>query len=267
MRVIPLQNNQDASYFCAKYIADKINQAKPSAEKPFILGLPTGGSPVLTYKYLVEMYKNKQLSFEHVVTFNMDEYVGIAANHPQSYHTFMYENLFNLVDIKAENINLLNGEASDLALECANYEQKIISYGGIDLFFGGVGVDGHIAFNEPFSSLNSRTRVQSLTNETIKVNSRFFDNDINQVPKQALTVGVGTLLDAKEVLIIASGTNKAQALAQGIEGAVSQSCTLSALQLHPNAIIACDLAACEELKVKTLNYFSDIEKDIICQHK
>ena len=189
----------------------------------------------------------------------MDEYVGIDKNHPESYYTFMHSNFFDHVDIQKENVNLLNGQADDLEAECQRYEDKIKSYGKINLFMGGVGVDGHIAFNEPASSLASRTRIKTLTEDTRIVNSRFFDNDITQVPKLALTVGVGTLLDAEEVLILITGHNKAQALQAAVEGSVNHLWTVTALQLHAKSIIACDDPATLELKVKTVRYFKELE--------
>jgi glucosamine-6-phosphate deaminase len=173
----------------------------------------------------------------------------------------MWNNFFSHIDIKAENVHILNGNASDLEAECAQYEQAIVKAGGIDLFLGGIGPDGHIAFNEPGSSLSSRTRIKTLTTDTIIANSRFFDNDINKVPKTALTVGVGTVMDAKEVLILVHGHNKARALAAAVEGSVNHMWTISALQMHPKGIIVCDDAATIELKVGTYNYFKDIEKD------
>jgi glucosamine-6-phosphate deaminase len=212
------------------------------------------------YKALVEAHKAGRVSFEHVVTFNMDEYVGIPEDHPQSYHSFMWTNFFSHIDIKKENVHILNGNASDLEAECAAYEAKIEAVGGIDLFLGGIGPDGHIAFNEPGSSLSSRTRIKTLTTDTIIANSRFFEGDINKVPKTALTVGVSTVMAAREVLILANGHGKARALQQAVEGAVNQMWTITALQLHPKGIIVCDEAACIELKVGTYNYFKDIER-------
>jgi glucosamine-6-phosphate deaminase len=212
------------------------------------------------YKALVEAHKAGRVSFEHVVTFNMDEYVGIPEDHPQSYHSFMWTNFFSHIDIKKENVHILNGNASDLEAECAAYEAKIEAVGGIDLFLGGIGPDGHIAFNEPGSSLSSRTRIKTLTTDTIIANSRFFEGDVNKVPKTALTVGVGTVMAAREVLILANGHGKARALQQAVEGAVNQMWTITALQLHPKGIIVCDEAACIELKVGTYNYFKDIER-------
>lgn len=172
---------------------------------------------------------------------------------------FMWNNFFGHIDIKPENTNILNGNAPDLDAECARYEEKIKSYGGIDLFMGGIGPDGHIAFNEPGSSLTSRTRQKTLTMDTIIANSRFFDNDINKVPKTSLTVGVGTVLSAKEVMIIVNGHNKARALYHAVEGAITQMWTISALQMHEKGIIVCDDAATVELKVGTYRYFKDIE--------
>ena len=173
----------------------------------------------------------------------------------------MWNNFFNHIDIKKENVHILNGNAENLVEECTNYEKAISVIGGIDLFLGGIGPDGHIAFNEPGSSLSSRTRVKTLTTDTIIANSRFFDNDVNKVPKTALTVGVGTVLSAKEVLILCNGHNKARALQAAVEGSVTQMWTISALQMHEHGIIVCDEAATVELKVGTYNYFKDIEKD------
>ena len=261
MRVIIEPDYQSLSQWAANYVANKINAAKPTSEKPFVLGCPTGSSPLGMYKALVELNKQGKVSFQNVVTFNMDEYVGLPEEHPESYHSFMWNNFFNHIDIKKENVHILNGNAEDLEAECANYEKMIQEAGGVDLFMGGIGPDGHIAFNEPGSSLSSRTRVKTLTTDTIIANSRFFDNDINQVPKTALTVGVGTVMDAKEVMIVCNGHNKARALQQAIEGAVNQMWTITALQMHPHGIIVCDEAACDELKVGTYKYFKDIEKN------
>ena len=158
-------------------------------------------------------------------------------------------------------MNILNGNAADLRAECARYEQKIKDNGGIRLFLGGIGPDGHIAFNEPGSSLSSRTRMKELTTDTIIANSRFFDNDVTKVPRTALTVGVGTVMDADEVLILVNGHNKARALQHAIEGGISHMWTISALQMHQHGIIVCDELACGELKLDTYKYFKDIEKN------
>ena len=260
MRLIIQESYGKMSQWAAAYIVKRINEFKPTAEKPFVLGLPTGSTPIGTYKELIHLYKTGRISFKNVVTFNMDEYIGIPENHPESYHTFMWSNFFSQIDIPAENVNILDGNAADLEKECERYEAKIASYGGINLFMGGIGPDGHIAFNEPGSSLRSRTRVKSLTTDTIITNSRFFGGNIDLVPKQALTVGVGTIMDAKEVMILANGHNKARALCHAVEGSVNHMWTISVLQMHPRGIIVCDDAATVELKVGTVNYFKDIEK-------
>ncbi len=261
MRLIIQPDAANVAEWSAIYIARKINDSKPTPEKPFVLGLPTGSTPLGTYKELINIYKEGKVSFSNVVTFNMDEYVGIPKEHPQSYHTFMWENFFNHIDIKSENVNILNGNATDLKAECKSYEEKIKSVGGIDLFMGGVGADGHLAFNEPGSSLSSRTRDKALNHDTMVANSRFFNNDINQVPKLALTVGVGTVMDSREVLILVTGHNKSRALHKAVEGGLNHMWTISALQLHTNGIIICDEAATIDLKVGTYRYFKDIEKE------
>ena len=258
MKVIIQENYDKMCQWAAEHIISAINAHK--GEGPFVLGLPTGSSPVGVYKRLAAANKAGRVSFKNVVTFNMDEYVGLAREHEQSYWKFMHDNLFDHIDIPAENVNILNGMAEDLEAECTRYEAKIASYGGIDLFLGGIGVDGHLAFNEPFTSLNSRTGIRELTSDTILVNSRFFDYDITKVPTRALSVGVGTVTDAREVLILINGHNKARALANSVEGGISQKWTCSALQLHNNATIACDEAACGELTVDTYKYFLDAYK-------
>lgn len=261
MRVLIEENYAKMSQWAANYIAGRINAFNPTAGKPFVLGLPTGSTPMGTYRELIKLYEAGMVSFKNVVTFNMDEYVGIPENHPESYHSFMWNNFFSHIDIRKENVNILNGNAEDLEEECEAYEKKIEKAGGIDLFLGGIGPDGHIAFNEPGSSLTSRTRVKTLTTDTVIANSRFFNNDVNQVPKTALTVGVGTVMDAREVVILANGHNKARAIAAAIEGPVTQMWTISVLQMHRRGIIVCDEMACAELKYGTVNYFKDIEKD------
>ena len=259
MRVVIQENYEKMSKWAADYIAAKIRNHKE--DRPFVLGLPTGSSPLGGYAELVRQCKAGELSFKNVVTFNMDEYVGLPHEHDQSYWYFMHDNFFDHIDIPAENINILNGMAEDLQAECDAYEKKIASYGGIDLFMGGIGVDGHLAFNEPFTSLTSRTGLRTLTTDTRIVNSRFFDNDPEKVPAYALSVGIGTVTDAKEVIILINGHNKARALAKSVEGNVSQKWTCSALQMHPAAIIACDESACDELTVGAYKYFLDVEKN------
>lgn len=259
MNLIIRKNYDECSLWAAEYIAKRISDFAPTAKKPFVLGLPTGSTPLGTYKRLIELNKTGKVSFEHVITFNMDEYVGLPADHPQSYHYFMWDNFFNHINIKKENVHILNGMARDLQAECAAYEKAIADIGGIKLFLGGVGVDGHIAFNEPGSSLASRTRVAALTHDTVLVNSRFFGGDVTQVPATALTVGVGTVTSAEEVLVLITGHNKARALSHAVEKGISQMWTISALQMHPKAVIVCDEDATDELKVGTVKYFKEIE--------
>ena len=261
MRLIIQESYSQLSQWAAAYIVKKINDFAPTEENPFVLGLPTGSTPLGTYKELIKLYQSGKVSFKNVVTFNMDEYVGLPEDHPESYHSFMWNNFYQHIDIKRENVNILNGNAENPEAECQRYEDKIKSYGGIQLFMGGIGPDGHIAFNEPGSSLTSRTRIKTLTQDTIIANSRFFNNDISLVPKTSLTVGVGTIMDAKEVLILVNGHNKARALYQAVEGSVNHMWTISVLQMHPKGIIVCDDAATVELKVGTVNYYKDIERN------
>ena len=261
MRIIIHENYEALSKWAAYYVAHKIRLANPTPERPYVLGLPTGSSPIGTYQNLVELHKKGMVSFKNVVTFNMDEYVGLPEDHPQSYHYFMWHHLFSHIDIPPQNVNILNGNATDLELECNEYEEKVRRSGGIDLFLGGIGPDGHIAFNEPGSSLSSRTRIKTLTYDTRVANSRFFDGDVNKVPKTALTVGVATVMDAREVLIIIPGINKARALQKVVEEGVNHMWTVSMLQLHRHGIIVCDEDATLELKVATVKYFKDIERE------
>ncbi|MBR7063870.1 MAG: glucosamine-6-phosphate deaminase, partial [Treponema sp.] len=207
MRVIIKDNYDSCAKWTAEHIANAILKFNPSESKPFVLGLPTGSTPIGVYQELIRMNKAGKISFKHVITFNMDEYVGLEDTHEQSYHYFMYDNFFNHIDIDKKNIHILNGMAKDKQKECDDYEKAIKDAGGIHLFFGGIGNDGHIAFNEPGESLYSRTHVASLTEDTIVVNSRFFEHDVSRVPTQAFTVGVGTICEANEVLIMAALVN------------------------------------------------------------
>jgi len=259
MRVIIRASPEDVAKWVAIYIKARILAFNPTAEKPFVLGLPTGSSPLGVYQFLVKMYERKEISFKHVITFNMDEYVGLPRDHPQSYHSFMWDNLFKFIDIKPENVHILDGNAKDLQVECREYEERIKAAGGIELFLGGVGTDGHIAFNEPGSSLRSVTRVKTLAYETIVANARFFDNDIKKVPKLALTVGVKTIMNAREVLLIVVGQHKAHALMKCIEEGINHMYTMSAIQLHSNGVIVCDDDATLELRVRTVRYFKGLE--------
>lgn len=260
MRLIIHPDYERVSLWAAHYIANRIKTYK---QGNFVLGLPTGSSPLGIYKEFIRMHKEGNLSFKNVHTFNMDEYIGLSADHPQSYRNFMMQNLFNHVDIDHKHIHIPDGMAEDLDKECRQYEEAITAEGGIELFLGGMGSDGHIAFNEPGSSLTSRTRIKTLTTETKENNARFFDGDPSKVPGTALTVGVGTVMDAREVVIIVSGRSKARALRAVVEEGINHIWTLSCLQTHPKAIIVCDEDATEELRVGTVRYFKDIEKENI----
>ena len=261
MRLIIENTAAEASRWAAGHVAERINAKAAVSSKPFVLGLPTGSTPLGMYAELIKLNKAGKVSFANVITFNMDEYVGLPEEHPESYHSFMWNNFFSHIDIKRDNVNILNGNAADLQAECDDYERRIAEAGGIDLFIGGVGEDGHLAFNEPFSSLDSRTRVKTLTEDTIIVNSRFFGGDVTKVPKLALTVGVGTVCSANEVMVLALGHKKARAVQQCVEGALSHAWTITALQTHPKGVLVCDELAVGELKVNTYRYFKDIEKN------
>uniref|UniRef100_A0A671K9J0 Glucosamine-6-phosphate isomerase n=1 Tax=Sinocyclocheilus anshuiensis TaxID=1608454 RepID=A0A671K9J0_9TELE len=261
MRLVILDDYDLASEWAAKYIRNRIIQFKPTADRYFTLGLPTGElkscpiTPLGCYRKLIEYHKNGDLSFKYVKTFNMDEYVGLPRDHPESYHSYMWNNFFKHIDIEPQNTHILDGNTSDLQAECEAFERKITAAGGIELFVGGIGPDGHIAFNEPGSSLVSRTRVKTLAKDTIVANARFFGNDLSKVPTMTLTVGVGTVMDAREVMILITGAHKAFALYKAIEEGVNHMWTVSAFQQHPQTIFVCDEDATLELRVKTVKYF------------
>jgi glucosamine-6-phosphate deaminase len=257
MRVLIQPDKERVAEWAANHVARRI--AGADGDKPFVLGLPTGSTPLGMYEKLIGLHRAGKVSFSNVVTFNMDEYVGLPHDHPQSYHRFMWDNFFSHIDIPKRNVHILNGMAADLEAECARYEAAMEAAGGVDLFVGGVGADGHIAFNEPGSSLSSRTRIKTLTSETKLANSRFFGGDPALVPSTALTVGVGTVMDAREILVLVSGQGKARALRHGVEFGVNHMWTISCLQLHPKAIIVADDDATVELRVGTVRYFAEIE--------
>jgi glucosamine-6-phosphate deaminase len=257
MRLLIQDTPADVASWAARHIASRISAHR--GPRPFVLGLPTGSTPLATYEELIRLHRKGEVSFANVVTFNMDEYVGLPAEHPQSYHRFMWDNFFSHIDIRPENVNIPDGNAPDLAAECADYEARIEAAGGIDLFMGGVGSDGHIAFNEPFSSMASRTRLKTLTEETVEANARFFGGDTSLVPRTALTVGVGTIMAAREVMILATAEGKARAVREAVEGAYSHVWPVTALQTHPHAILVVDNPAATELKESTRQYFREIE--------
>lgn len=269
MRFLSLYQGYDE--WVANYIIDKINAAAPTADKPFVLGLPTGGTPLAVYQQLIKAYQNGKVSFRHVATINMDEYIGLSPEHPQSYHYFMHKNFFGHIDILPENTHIPNGMTNDIDAEAQRYEQQIADLDGIDLFFGGVGSNGHLAFNEPGSSLRSRTRIKTLTRRTLIDNARFFENS-DEAPKTALTVGIQTVMEAKEVMILAKGISKALAVHHAVEGAVNNLWPISALQNHEHFILVADEQASSELKLKTLRYFAytegelcpELRSDLVC---
>lgn len=258
MRLLILDTVDKVAEWSAKYVLKRINDFNPGPDKYFVLGLPTGSTPLGMYKKLIEFHNAGKISFKYVKTFNMDEYVDLPRNHPESYHYYMWNNFFKHIDINPANVHILDGNASDLQAECDEFERKITEAGGIELFIGGIGPDGHIAFNEPGSSLVSRTRVKTLAQDTLEANARFFGNDMSKVPKQALTVGVGTVMDAKEVMILITGTHKAFALYKAIEEGVNHMWTVSAFQQHRHTIFICDEDATLELRVKTVKYFKNL---------
>ena len=233
--------------WAANFVESRIRAFQPTGDRPFCLGLPTGGTPLEMYKHLVAKHQKGLLSFEHVMTFNLDEYVGLPPEHPQSYRSYMNQHFFRQVEIPSQNINLLNGNATDLQAECDRYETKIRELGGLDLCIGGVGEEGHIAFNEAGSPWDSSTHLEVLAESTRRANSRFFERDPAQVPEKALTMGMGTILAARELIILAKGERKAIAVQQAIEGTPSLRWPVSALQQHPRSILVCDLTASQGL--------------------
>jgi glucosamine-6-phosphate deaminase len=227
----------------AREVADLVN-SKPNA----VLGLATGSTPLGLYHELVRLHKCEGLDFSQVTTFNLDEYVGLTKDHPQSYHYFMHENLFKHITIAPQNVYIPSGTTTNYRAFCPWYEQRIRECGGIDLQLLGIGSDGHIAFNEPSSSLGSRTRIKTLARQTIADNARFFDH-IEDVPIYAITMGVGTILEARRIILVANGENKAAAVAAMVEGPVTSMITASALQLHPDCACYVDRAAASHLKM------------------
>ena len=248
MKVLVLKNADEVASFAASEIIERIKTFEPTDEKPFlVLGLPTGSTPIPVYKLLVQAYQNKEISFKNVVTFNMDEYKGLPAGHDQSYHHFMEENLFGMIDIPREQIHILDGMAQNTTAECKSYEEKIASFGGIDIQLAGIGENGHLAFNEPGTSFQSLTHEQKLTDNTIEVNSRFFEKK-EDVPTSALTIGLKTVFDAKKVIVLATGEKKAEAIYKSVRKEVSEDCPASILQNHTNAVFVCDSGAGKKLK-------------------
>ncbi len=251
MEVIIKENYEELSKFAAQFITDQINN-KPDT----VLGLATGSTPLGTYKELINLHKENKVDFSQVASFNLDEYVGLPKEHSQSYYYFMNENFFKHINIKPENWYLPDGMAKDIPQSCEEYEKKIKEYGGIDIQILGIGGNGHIAFNEPGSSLASRTRVKTLDEKTISDNSRFFDS-IDEVPRYAITMGIGTIMEAKIIILLANGENKADAIVKTAEGPITSMVPASIVQLHPRATIIVDKAAASKL---TREYSSEPAK-------
>lgn len=232
---------EDMSREAATLIADRIHR-KPN----LVLGLATGSTPLGLYKELIRMHKEEGLSFAKVTTFNLDEYIGLPRTHDQSYYYFMWENLFKHIDIHRRYIYVPNGMATDIEGHCDWYENEIKRLGGIDVQVLGIGANGHIAFNEPGSSLGSRTRIKTLTEQTVKDNARFFKN-IAEVPKTAITMGIGTIMEAKEVVLLANTTSKARAIREAVEGPITAMVPASIIQMHRKAYVMVDKAAASTL--------------------
>ena len=242
MEVIVKDDYDEMSKLAARMIAQVVRE-KPRC----VLGLATGSTPVGTYKELIRLHKEEDLDFSQVVTFNLDEYIGLPPEHDQSYYYFMHDNLFNHINIPPGNIHLPPGTDEDIVDACERYEQMIRDAGGIDIQLLGIGANGHIAFNEPGSSLGSRTRVKTLDEETIKDNSRFFES-IEDVPRYAVTMGIGTIMDSRRLLLLANKANKAHAISITVEGPVTALVPATIVQLHPHATIIVDKEAASELE-------------------
>lgn len=253
MKVVIVDNEQQVADYGTGILRRQL------ADKPqSVLGLATGSTPLRLYRQLIEQCRDGKLSFRDVTTFNLDEYLGLAAEHPQSYRSFMNRNLFEHIDIDPANTFVPEGMAADPQAAAADYERRIAAAGGIDLQLLGIGHNGHIGFNEPSSSLSSRTRVKTLTARTIADNARFFDSDEYQ-PHLSITMGIGTILDARAVVLLATGEAKAAAIRNTVEGPLSANCPASALQLHPSATLIIDEAAASSLADP--EFFRHIERE------
>jgi glucosamine-6-phosphate deaminase len=243
MEIIIQPTPADGSIIAARIIA-KFVRTKPDC----VLGLATGSTPIATYRELVRLHREEGLDFSKVTTFNLDEYVGLPPEHPQSYHAFMDEQLFRHINVRRENIHIPDGMAADIPAECARYEASIVEAGGIDVQLLGIGTDGHIGFNEPTSSLASRTRIKTLTEQTRADNARFFEGDLTKVPFHCITMGVGTIMDCRQVIMLAFGANKAQAIAEAVEGPITSMNPATVLQMHPVAKCIMDEPAAAKLR-------------------
>jgi len=254
MRVIIVESYEEMSKRAAGIVKERLLK-KPN----LVLGLATGSTPLGLYKELIRMHREEGLDFSKVVTFNLDEYLGLKPEHEQSYHYFMFQNLFNHININPKNVHIPSGTTpvNEIEKYCQWYEKEIVKFGGIDLQILGIGRDGHIGFNEPGSSLGSRTRLKTLAEETIQDNARFFKS-MDEVPRYAITMGVGTVMDAKECILLASGSNKAECLAKAVEGPVTSQITASVLQMHPRVTVIADKEAASQLKRQA--YYNFVEE-------
>ena len=250
MEVIILPSIEDCANLGARKVSDLVN-SKSNA----VLGLATGSTPIPVYEELVRLHNESGLSFSKVKSFNLDEYIGLGPDHSCSYRYFMKEHLFNLIDIKQDFTYVPNGMVDDISEECSKYENAIKDCGGIDLQILGIGSDGHIGFNEPGSSLSSRTRIKTLASETIRDNARFFDDE-DEVPRHCITMGVGTILDSKSVLLLAFGEGKADVVAKSIEGPITSMVPASVLQMHQNVTVLLDDKAASKLSRR--DYYRDV---------
>lgn len=244
MKILIKKTYEELNKEAAEIVKEAV-QAKPN----LVLGLATGGTPLGCYQELIQIHKAGKLDFSKVVIFNLDEYLGLSTDHPQSYNYFMYENLLDYININRENFHIPDGMTKNIEKFCQEYEEKIQKAGGIDLQLLGIGRDGHVGFNEPGTPLNSRTQLVRLAESTIKDNSRFFERK-EDVPRFAITLGVQTIFEAKKILLLASGENKADAVAKFIEGPIIPQITASILQKHPDTIVVLDEAAALKLKGK-----------------
>jgi len=244
MEIIIQKDPETASVAAARVVA-RVVRENPKA----VLGLATGGTPLRLYKELIRMHQTEGLDFSEVTTFNLDEYIGLGPDHPASYHHFMWENLFSHINIRPENVYIPDGLTKDVPAFCAKYEEAIKAAGGIDLQVLGIGTDGHIGFNEPTSSFASRTRIKTLTIQTIMDNSIYFDGDTSIVPHHVITMGIGTIMEARMVVMLAFGARKAKAVADAVEGPVCSMVPASILQHHPSAKFFIDEEAASGLKL------------------
>jgi len=254
MKVIITVNYEEMSKKAAEIVKKQIKE-KPNT----VLGLATGSTPLGMYKHLIEMYKRGEIDFSNVITFNLDEYIGLSPDHPQSYHYFMFHNFFNHINIKKENVHIPNGIAEDLEEECRKYEEEIEKAGGIDLQILGIGINGHIGFNEPDESIETKTHVVTLTEKTINANKRFFKS-AEEVPRKAITMGLGSIMKAKKIVLLASGKNKAEAIKETIKGQLTTKVPATVLALHPDVTIIIDKEAAslipdEDLKGESLFFY------------